>query len=398
MERGRPLEPGIKNFEAKDGQEKREWRASDFRGFIHLHSGEGSSCGKEQMGDIVEAFKKKMPGIEFVAMSEHVGWPGEEYWEEKILDEFEEIDEINRESSMRVFKGIEANILSDGTIDASEELMKKSDFVVASHHYKNIETQDMSTAEVTMDRWISVMDNYPEVNVLGHPLRDLPEDEWANIEWDTVCQKAKEKNIVIEVSISDSAVDNLPDDFLEALVRNNNLVVIAPDFHFLVNPGFSEPGPSYSRSKKDNYLGHRANDLSEEQKKTLKRYYDLQSSIAGKTFKQGDVLKGRKPDEPELSEEKRMELVRILKKEREEFEKLRKSDELREIYDILLKTEKIKSTNGKEVEKYPLSPSTLLRFIRRIYKTRKKGLKSENIVNMWSKEQLEDWLLQRNKK
>ncbi len=58
----------------------------------------------------------------------------------------------------------------------------------------------------------------------------------------------------------------------------------------------------------------------------------------------------------------------------------------------------MRSTNGKEIDKYPLSPSTLIRYIRRIYRVRKAGIKPENLVNLWDKDKLENWVSSRNKK
>lgn len=372
--------PEIKESETK----KEKWKLKDFHGFVHMHSWEGSSCGREKIEDIVDAMKKKT-GLEYIGFAEHVGWPNEEYWTEKILAEFDNIDRIQKEHpEIKIFKGIEANILQDGTIDADLELLKRSDIVVASHHYRNIESPSESTAEVTIERWFKVMDNYPEVNELGHPLRDLPEAEWPKIDWDKVCQKAKEKNVIIEVGISDSAVDKLPDEFLQALAKNGNLVMIAPDFHHLTSP-----------SKKDDWFGHRWEDLTSEQRSILERYHQLKGKIAGKTFKEGETLKGRKIDEKPLTKDEEAELIRQLKEERAELSQIEKSDALKEIYEILLLSEKETLLNGKTIEKFPLSISTLLRFGRRINRVRKAGVKAENLVNLWSKEKLEEWIEQR---
>lgn len=362
---------------------EKKWNLKDFKGFIHFHSWQGSSCGREKIKDIQKAIDKKT-GLEYIGFAEHVGWPGEEYWSEKILKEFEDIDNIQKENpNIKILKGVEVNVMKDGTIDGTD-LIDKADIVVASHHYRNIEPESESTAEVTVDRWIKVMDNYPQVNVLGHPLRDLPEKEWSKVDWDSLCQKAKEKNVIIEIGISDSAVDHLPQNFFDALVKNDNLVVFAPDFHHLTTgeSGFQ---------KKDNWLGHRIKDLSKEQKELLNRYNKLKGNIAGKTFRDGSKLKGRKIDESPLSAEEEKEIITKLQKERNELAEIENSDDLREIYDILLLSEKTRLPNGVIKEKYPLSVATLMRFGRRMNRARKAGIKSDNLINLWNKEKITQW-------
>jgi histidinol phosphatase-like PHP family hydrolase len=405
-----PIKPELERVGAVDIAEKQEsneikekketWRLKDFNGFIHFHSWEGSSCGREMIENIAKALKNKT-GLKFISFNEHVGWPGEEYWSEKIKAEFANIDEIQKQyPDLKIFKGIEVNVMKDGTIDG-RDLLEESDIVVASHHYKNIEKQEDSTAEATKERWLKVMDNFPEVGVLGHPLRDLPESEWPKMDWDTICQKANEKNVIIEVGISDSAVDHLPEDFLEALVRNNNKVVFAPDFHHLANPDMDINKPHFL--KRDNWLGHRIEDLSEAQRAILKRYYELKGNISGKSFKEkneevGDyVLKGRKPEflkheEVPLTEAEYADVLAQLKSEKEELQRIENSNELREIHDILFATEKVNLPNGKTKERFPLLVATLMRFGRRMARVRRLGLKKENLVNTWSKEEMENWV------
>ena len=105
--------------ENQQNPEKKEklWNLKDFKGFIHFHSWEGSSCGREMIERIIEAITKKT-GLEFIAFSEHVGWMGEEYWSDKILAENLNIDIVQEKyPQLKIFKGVEVNILQDGTID-----------------------------------------------------------------------------------------------------------------------------------------------------------------------------------------------------------------------------------------------------------------------------------------
>lgn len=363
-------------------EQKETWRLKDIKGFIHFHSGEGSSCGKDGLSRIKDSVARRT-GLQYIGFAEHVGWPGEEYWQDKIQTEFENIDQANAEQTApHIFKGIEVNVLPDGSLDASQELMEESEIVVSSIHYKNTDKPEEMTAQNTVDRWVKVMDSYSEVNVLGHPLRDLPVEEWPKMDWDTLCAKAKEKNIAIELSISDSAPAELPREFFIALRKHDNLVVIAPDFHnfssYLVKDG----------------------DLQAEQKKLLDEYCKLKGDIAGITFNEGEEVKGKGLNKPEYSDEEKKEKIERLQKLRTRLLEIEDSEELAKIYEILSSNIKYsQDENGDPTtEKNPLAYQMLRKYATRMHQLRKPidetglpAISKNNIVNLWDTERFADW-------
>lgn len=365
------------------------WRLRDFKGFFHFHSWEGSSCAKDSLKRIKDAVARKT-GLRFIGFSEHVGWPGEEYWPDKIREEFSDIDALNSEKlSPKIYKGIEANVLADGALDAESDLLDDSDIVVASIHYKNTDEPKDMTADATAKRWCQVMDNYPSVNFLGHPLRDLPEEEWPKMDWDRLCQKAKEKNVAIELSISGHIKRDMPREFLEALRRNDNLVSIAPDFHaistFLLEEG----------------------DLSQEQNDLLAEYHRIKGDIAGITFRDGEVVKGRGLGKPEYTKEEKEGKTEKLRNLREKLKEIEDSNELAQIYDIL--SSNVRYEEGEEgkvsAKRRPLSYKIMRTFAKRINQLR--GPTSEedktpivppkNIINLWNEKKIEDWINSRKR-
>lgn len=382
-----PMDLPVTKEAVEDTVENKErWSIKDFKGFIHFHSWEGSSCGKDDIRSIKEAAQKKT-GLEYVGFAEHVGWPGEEYWYEKIRTEFDTIDEINGENGPKLFKGVEVNVFSDGSIDAPKDILERSDLVVASIHYKNTDRPEQMTAESTVDRWVTAMDNNPQINILGHPLRDLPKEEWGKVDWDQLCQCAASKGVAIEVGIADSAPEDLPQKFFEALKRNNNLVSLAPDFHRLAD-----------------YLPQ--DELTEDQKLFLDKSTKLRSKIANFSFNEGEILRGRKLGEAELTEEEKRRALEELKASRAELQAIEESEEFAGVYATMVAAEykdvQRKDGDGeiietRRVDKKHLPYDMLLKYARRIYQIQG-FIDRSNIINLWDAKKIEEWIKSRNEK
>ena len=78
--------------------------------------------------------------------------------------QWDEIDQVNDSiEGIRVLKGIEVDILSDGRLDFDDEFLSEFDLVVASVHSKFSMTEKEAT-----DRLIRAVQN-PHVDILGHP-------------------------------------------------------------------------------------------------------------------------------------------------------------------------------------------------------------------------------------
>src|SRR5207245_1189068 len=83
---------------------------------------------------------------------------------EDVAQQHHEIDQVNaRVSGVRVLKGVEADILADGTLDYGPDVLDRFDFVIGSIHSRF----GMSEAEMTR-RVLTAMDD-PHLAILGHP-------------------------------------------------------------------------------------------------------------------------------------------------------------------------------------------------------------------------------------
>lgn len=83
---------------------------------------------------------------------------------EKVMEQQQEIDKLNAAfSDFKVLKGIESDILGDGSLDYPEEVLKSFDFIVASVH-SNLKMSE----EKATERLIKAIEN-PYTSILGHP-------------------------------------------------------------------------------------------------------------------------------------------------------------------------------------------------------------------------------------
>ena len=375
------------------GLEREQWRVGDFKGMFHFHSSEGSSCGKDDLGRIKTALRMKT-GLKYVVMADHIGWPGKAgYWPEKIESTFSHIDDLNTAPGPKLYKGIEANVLPNRTIDASDLQLQASDIVIASIHYRSSEKNEDRTAEDLVERWIAVMKKNPEVAVLGHPLREVPKEYWDQVDWDRLFKVAKGNEVIIELNISDSAPQDLPDDFFKALIRNDNLVVISPDFHNVADY-LQEPGK-----------------LSPEDDTLLQEYLRLKGP---NTFLSEDELK-KIAEDSNLTDEEIISKRKDMEQQISRLREIEDSDGLAKIYSALFASEKtivqVKNRDNlpesRTIDKNPLPFRTLLKYVRRINKLKKSYdlgdggshfIQAANIVNLWDDNRFFKWLEDRKKR
>ncbi len=122
---------------------------------------------------------------------------------ERVLQQLEEVDSINKKlQNFRLFKGIESDILSDGSLDYPDEILKKFDFVVASVH-SNLRM----TEEKAMDRLIKAIENQ-HTTILGHPTgRLLLSRNGYPIDYKKMIDACAANGVVIEINANPLRLD-----------------------------------------------------------------------------------------------------------------------------------------------------------------------------------------------
>jgi histidinol phosphatase-like PHP family hydrolase len=113
----------------------------------------------------------------------------------KAAEQQAAIDVVNKayKRRFRFFKGIEANIRADGTIDMAEHELRQFEFVVASPH-SALRTRDDQTA-----RMVGAV-SQPGVAILGHPTgRKFNQRAGVRANWDRVFRVAARRQVAIEI-------------------------------------------------------------------------------------------------------------------------------------------------------------------------------------------------------
>lgn len=177
----------------------------DIRGVIHVHS--TWSDGKYSIKDMAQACIER--GYEYLGISDHshtAAYAGGLKADE-VKQQWEEIDKLNEQfannsQSFRIFKGIESDILSDGSLDYDEELLEGFDFVIASVH----SGLEMSN-ERMMNRFQNAITN-PYTHILGHPTgRLLLKRDGSDLDMNKLIELAAEYNTAIEINANPWRLD-----------------------------------------------------------------------------------------------------------------------------------------------------------------------------------------------
>ena len=158
--------------EMREGLHEFEWAGQhkntdliedqDLQGCLHNHS--VYSDGKNTLQEMAEACRSL--GLHYFGIADHSQYAAYAggLKEEDVYRQHEEIDRLNSLwSDFTILKGIEADILPDGSLDYNDHILSQFDYVVASVH-ANL-TMDLDKA---MDRLIRAIEN-PYTSILGHP-------------------------------------------------------------------------------------------------------------------------------------------------------------------------------------------------------------------------------------
>ena len=162
-----PIEPELReNHGEIEAAEKHalprliEW--SNLRGAFHNHTTE--SDGRSSLEDMVAAAKEL--GLEYLGIADHskASFQANGLDEKRLAAQVARIAEINAsEKEIHIFAGTECDILKDGSLDFSDEILASLDYVVGSIH----SSFTMPAAEMTK-RIIRAIEN-PHITMLAHP-------------------------------------------------------------------------------------------------------------------------------------------------------------------------------------------------------------------------------------
>ncbi len=173
----------------------------DIEGTFHVHT--TRSDGKHDLRQMVEACRER--GLSYIGISDHS--QSAQYAgglsPDEIRKQWDEIDQLQDEvPEVRLFKGIESDIRSDGSLDYSDEILAGFDFVIASVHQQFQLSREKQTERLVR----AVSDEH--TTMLGHPTgRLLLEREGFDVDMERVIEAAAEHDTVIEINANPRRLD-----------------------------------------------------------------------------------------------------------------------------------------------------------------------------------------------
>lgn len=196
----------------------------DIKGIIHSHS--NWSDGAFTIEEMADAAKKI--GFEYLVISDHSksAFYANGLQEERIREQHLYIDELNKKlAPFKIFKSIEADILNDGSLDYSSDILSTFDLVIASVH-SNLKMSE----EKAMMRLMAAIQN-PYTTILGHMTgRLLLSREGYPIDHKAVIDACVTNNVVIELNAHPRRLD-IDWRWIEYAISKGALISIDPDAH-----------------------------------------------------------------------------------------------------------------------------------------------------------------------
>lgn len=197
----------------------------DLKGDVHMHT--TATDGQNSIREMVDAALER--GYEYIAITDHsknlAMTNGLD--EKRALEHIKRIREVDKEMEgrIRVFPGIEVDILADGALDLDDEVLAQMDVVIASVHTRMEQSRDEMTAHL-----IRAIEN-PYTRILGHLTgRQLLRREPYALDVGAVLRRAAEAGVAVEHNSSPERLD-LSDRDLRLAKELGCKIVINTDSH-----------------------------------------------------------------------------------------------------------------------------------------------------------------------
>jgi DNA polymerase (family X) len=196
----------------------------DLQGDVHMHTIE--TDGRNTIVEMAEAARER--GYKYMAITDH----SKNLAFANGLDDARAVEHIARIRAtgqkiegIRVFAGIEVDILGDGLLDLSDSVLEQMDLVIASVH-----SHFNQSAEEMTSRLLKAIEN-PNVSIIGHPTgRILLRRDAYPYDMDAVLEAAARNKVAMELNAYPDRLD-LCDRHLRMAKQRGVKIVINTDSH-----------------------------------------------------------------------------------------------------------------------------------------------------------------------
>jgi len=197
---------------------------SDIRGIVHSHS--TWSDGLNSLQEMAEATRDF--GYEYLVITDHsqAAFYANGLKIERVKAQWEEIEALNEAlSPFHIFKGIESDILSDGSLDYPDHILEQFDVVIASVHSNLRMDREKATERIL--RAVA----HPCTTILGHPTgRLLLVREGYPLDHEAVIDACAEHGVSIELNAHPWRLD-LDWSWIPYALEQGVRISINPDAH-----------------------------------------------------------------------------------------------------------------------------------------------------------------------
>ena len=197
---------------------------ADVKGLIHAHSNwsDGAHTIEQMANALIEL------GFEYLVISDHskAAYYAGGLTEQRIKEQHKYIDGLNEKlAPFKIFKSIECDILSDGSLDYADKILASFDLVIASIH-SNIQMKE----EKAMMRLLSAIEN-PYITILGHMTgRRLLKRAAYPVDHKAIIDACAEHGVVIEINANPQRLD-MKWEWVSYALEKNLFLSINPDAH-----------------------------------------------------------------------------------------------------------------------------------------------------------------------
>ncbi len=198
---------------------------TDIRGDLHMHT--TATDGRATLEEMAQAARAL--GYDYIAITDHSKAQAMNFGldEKRVVDFAETVRKINERGDLgiRIFAGLECDILRDGALDLAWDALATLDIVIASiHNMMNLESSAMT------DRLLKALE-CPHVTALGHPTgRLLLHREPFPFDFDKVADEAVRRGVAMEINASPERLD-LSATHVRAAKAKGAKFIVSTDAH-----------------------------------------------------------------------------------------------------------------------------------------------------------------------
>lgn len=196
------------------------------KGIVHSHT--QYSDGANTINEMAEYCLRN--NFEYLVVSDHSksAFYANGLTEDRLIKQHEEIDKLNaNHPDFKIFKSIECDILYDGSLDYTDDVLSSFDLVIASVH-SNLKMNE----EKAMQRLLKAIEN-PKMHILGHLTgRLLLSRSGYPVNHKKIIDACAQNGVCIEINANPYRLD-IDYKWLQYCMEKNVWISINPDAHNL---------------------------------------------------------------------------------------------------------------------------------------------------------------------